>query len=808
MLQINKRPPVPGKELENGSALLNTLLGAVRVVRRQLPIVSVIMFCSIALAALYLFTTPPRFTAKGTMVIDTRKLQLLQQQSVLGDVQIDASTVQTQVEVLKSDNIGLAVIRKLHLVDDPEFVGPSTGLVSTIFKFLPSFSSRKEAPKSEFELEQTALAYFNGARSVVRQGLTYVIDVGFTSLNPDKAARIANAIVDAYIEDQLDAKYQAARRAGVWLMDRIKELRTQATAAERAVVDFKEKNNIVDTGGVGGKLVSEQQLTEVNSQLILATAAAAEAKARLDRIRAVMKQDVPDASVTDALHSEVINKLRQQYLEYAQREAIFAQKYGANHLATIGLRTQMQELRRSIDDEMRKIAGSYESDYEIARTRENSLRNSLSNAVMESQTSGMAQVQLRELKSNADSARALYDNFLQRYMEAVQQQDAIPISETRLISPATPPLLKSSPKGMLTLLTALAGGGLLSFGLAYLREASDGVLRTTDQIEDILHVNCLAMVPLLKIGSPPQSLGQSEASESGLKQRSAAAGQVSLRRGDDEPFSQHADAIRSAKSAAARLDIKGGQSDASVLEQKPTGSRDFLHYVVDAPFSRYAEAIRSVKIAADLSGVLKSHKVIGLTSTLPNEGKSTLAANLAHLIADAGGKAILVDADLRSPSLSHWLAPNAPGLIDVVVGNIALNAAIATLPGSGLHFLAAGATSKLPHTNEILASAAMKMVVDSLRATYDYIIVDLSPVAPIVDVRTTGHIIDTYVYVIEWGKTRIDVVERGLSDVQPIYDRLLGVVLNKVDTAMQNRYERYHGNHYHRKYYSKYGYME
>ena len=373
-----------------------------------------------------------------------------------------------------------------------------------------------------------------------------------------------------------------------------------------------------------------------------------------------MSQDVPDASVADALSSEVIVKLRQEYLELAQREAIFSQRYGANHLATVGLRTQMQEIRHSISDQMRKIAESYKSDYEIARTREQSLKDSLANAVTQQQSSGQAQVQLRELSSNAETAQALYDHFLQRYMETVQQQDAIPISETRMISPAFPPPIKSSPKTTLTLLLALAGGGLASFAIAYLREASDGVFRTSDQIENTLHVNCLAMAPVLKTGSPKEGDG---------------AG--------------------------------GGPGDGR--ESRPLG---FLRNVVDAPFSRYAEAVRSVKIAADLNGALKSHKVIGLTSTLPNEGKSTLAANLGHLIADAGGRVLLLDGDLRSPSLSRWLAPDVRGLIDVVIGNVSIDASIITLPSSRLDFLPAGATSKLPHTNEILASAAMKSLVD------------------------------------------------------------------------------------------------
>jgi succinoglycan biosynthesis transport protein ExoP len=760
MLQINKRTSLSGHDAPKGvGPLIEALQDAIRIVRRQLPIVLVIVLCSLALAVLYLANTPPRFTASGAMVIDTRKVQVLDKESVLGEAQIDTSTVQTQVEMLKSDNIALAVIRKLHLIDDPEFVPAPNRESKGLFSFLFPRAPAKELTNEE--REQIALGNFRSGLAIGREGLTYVIDISYTSLNPEKSALIANAVVEAFVNDQLEAKYQAARRAGVWLLDRIKELRTQSAAAERAVVDFKKQNNIIDTGpavgGVGGRLINEQQLSEVNSQLILASAATAEAKARLDRITAVMSQEIPDASVTDALTSEIIIKLRQQYLELAQREAIFSQRYGANHLATVNLRTQMEEIRHSITDQMRRIAESYKSDYEIARTREQSLKDSLANAVTQSQTSNQAQVQLRELTSNAETSRALYDHFLQRYMETVQQQDAIPISETRMISPAFPPQSKSSPKTPLALAIALAGGSLLSFAAAYLREASDGVFRTSDQIENTLHVNCLAMAPMLKTGAPSKDGGGA------------------------------------------------GSGSSDVNEAKP---RSFLRNVVDAPFSRYAEAVRSVKIAADLNGALKSHKVIGLTSTLPNEGKSTLAANLAHLIADAGGRVLLLDGDLRSPSLSRWLAPDAPGLIDVVIGNVSIDASIITLPGSRLDFLPAGATSKLPHTNEILASAAMKSLVDGLRAKYDYIIVDLSPVAPIVDVRTTGHVIDTYVYAIEWGKTRIDVVERGLSEAQGVYDRLLGVVLTKVDMAAQSRYERYHGNHYYKKYYSKYGYLE
>jgi len=752
MLQINKRPIMASGMTETGNAFIGMYDNFRKVIGRQLPLVGLIIGCCLALGLLYLLFTPPLFTATGTMLIDTRKVQLLQQQSVLGDIALDAGTVQTQVEVLKSENISRAVIRKLNLTEDPEFVGPGKGVISSVVGFITGLfgSGKLRTPE---EIEDAVLEAFDHARSVSRLGLTYVMQLTFRSQDPAKSARIVNAIADAYINDQLDAKYQATRRASLWLQDRIKELQAQALTAERAVADFKEQNNIVDAGG---RLMNDQQLAEINSQLVVARAATTEAKARLDRIQSVMAQDIPDASVADSLNNQVIIRLRSNYLDLAQREAIWAKRYGENHLATANLRTQMQELHNSIRDEMRKIADSYKNDYEIARAREESIQHSLEDAINKSQSTGQAQIQLRDLQSNAETARSLYENFLQRYMEAVQQE-SFPISESRLISPATPPLKKSSPKGSIVGLISLVGGSILAIGAAYLREMSDRVLRTSAQVEEALQVNCLALLPALRNG--PQKVGKGIVYE-------------------------------------------------PTREERDFARANLLRYVVDAPFSRYAEAIRSIKIAADLNGVLNARKVIGITSTLPNEGKSTIASNLAHLIADAGGSVMLIDADLRSPSLSNTYAPDLPGLIDVVSGATTLANTILTLPGSNLKFLPAGATAKLPHTNEILASASVRSLFETLRAQYDYIIVDLSPVAPIVDVRATGQIIDSYIYTVEWGGTKIDAIQRALGDAPNVYDRLLGVALNKVDTAAQSRYEHFHGNHYYQKYYAKYGYIE
>ena len=256
--------------------------------------------------------------------------------------------------------------------------------------------------------------------TIKRLGLTYVIQISFRSYDAEHAAQIANAVADAYIVDQLEAKYQATRRASVWLQDRIKELRDQVSTAERAVVEFKTKNNIVSTGGTDKRLVGEQQVAELNSQLVIARAHTAEARARLDRINSVLKADSPnasvDATVADTLKSEVVTKLRSQYLELAAREADWSAKYGHDHLAAVNLRNQMREIRNSIFEELKRLGETYKSDYEIAKQREEGVQKELAQAVSQSQTTDAAQVALRELrKYRADLQVALRQFFAALY---------------------------------------------------------------------------------------------------------------------------------------------------------------------------------------------------------------------------------------------------------------------------------------------------------------------------------------------------------------------------------------------------------
>ncbi|HMF49021.1 MAG TPA: CpsD/CapB family tyrosine-protein kinase, partial [Candidatus Saccharimonadales bacterium] len=202
-------------------------------------------------------------------------------------------------------------------------------------------------------------------------------------------------------------------------------------------------------------------------------------------------------------------------------------------------------------------------------------------------------------------------------------------------------------------------------------------------------------------------------------------------------------------------------------------------------------------------------KAIGITSTHPNEGKSTIAGNLARLISHAGGNAILLDCDLRNPSLTRALAPGAElGLLDVISGKKLLTDVIWTDPATSLAFVPMVARTRLSHTNEILASAGMKKLIDALCGVYDYVLIDLPPLAPVVDVRSTNQFVDSYLFVIEWGTTSVETVESALSSASRVYENLMGVVLNKADLDVMRNYSRNSQEPYKNKYYERYGFED
>jgi succinoglycan biosynthesis transport protein ExoP len=769
MLQTDEtRPSLSGSAYgaQAGDGIGEMAHFAISFLRRQYLLIIIAALFVVSGTIVYLRVAPPTYTAQVQILLGNSRAQFVQQQSLLADPAVDTGQIETQLQIIKSRAIAVKVINQLKLGDNPDFNGSRPSLSYVLGRARSWIFPPPENPvfNAADQPAEGAVAAFQDRLKVTRASFSNVVEVEFSSSSPLLAAQVANAIADAYIADQLNAKLEANRNAANWLQDRLRDLGKQALAAERAVGAYKSANNIVSAAG---KPIDDQQITELNSRLVAARAQTSDAEARLNRYETILRSNSDDSSSIgtldaagpDSVSSPIINNLRQQYLELVRREREWSARFGHNHEAVVNLRSRMHDLRTSILEEVKRLSEASRSEFEVSKQRQEQIEKQLNEAVLQSRSTNSAELTIRDLESRAKELRSLHDTFLQRYEGSVQQE-SFPIMETRVIYPASPPQSKSKPKTSLVLALGVLGGFALGIGLGLLRDLMDRVFRTSAQIESMLELPCLSMIPRLSAAKPGKRL-----------------------------------VTRKADDGSIRRIVSG---------------RSAVHdTIVNMPLSRFAEAVRSLKLAIDLNPGKAPNQVVGITSSLPNEGKTTIAASLGLLIAHSGKKVIIVDCDLRNPSLSANLAPDAvKGIVEVVNGECSVEDAVWRDPKTNLAFLPVFRKGPLLHTSEILAAETMRALFGRLRATYDYIIVDLPPLAPVVDVRATTPLIDCFVLVVEWGRTKIDVVRHALRTAPNLYDNLVGVVLNKTDIKSMARYESHRSDYYSSSHHARYGFSD
>ena len=674
---------------------------------REWRLIALVTGLSIVLGATYVALSPSKYTAQADMIIDTKRVTWTQTEMASENRNVEDASVESEIETTKSEKVAEAVIRRLHLTEDPEFVGSGPGLRRRIFSLF-KLTGPEQEPSND-ELMRRALGTVKDNLRVTRLGRSYIEQIAYTSLDRDKAATIANAFADAYIEDQLQAKFEATRRASAWLEQRIGELRQQASDAYKEVQDFKSENSIII--GVDGKLASEVELDQLGIALAKARADTSQARAKLDRISRVLEQrsdkensfNIPDPVVTDALSNPVITKLRQQFLDDQNKESEWSARYGADHTAARNLRAEMAALQRAIWDEISRIAESYKSELQIAKSQEESIDKRMIEVFQKSGATRQSQVRLRELETAANTYRGIYETFLSRFTQSVQQQ-SFPSTEARVVTVASPPRAPSSPKVTLTIALAAICGLGLGIMSAFAREQMNRQIHTRAQLEKLLGTSCLAVLPA---------------------------------------FPQKGPVMRK---------LQGATRDSGAFRQ--------INEV--APFSATAEALRYIKVAIDLHPT--GGKVIGIVSALPGEGKTTVATGFAAFVAKSGSRTLLIDADLRNPSMTRALGyVNAPGLVNMVADKSNFDDLVITDSKFKFDFLPSSTRMKPSNSSDILNSPAMKDMLRAAKSNYDYVLVDLPPILPVVDVKAVAHLFDAFVLVVEWGSTSTDEILKAVG---------------------------------------------
>ncbi len=733
--------------------------------RRQMRLIIFSCIVAVVLGVGYIATAVPRYTATASLLLDNRRVRAVQDVYDVAPIGMDmlASAVDSQVEVLRSDSVVQTVIDRLQLLKDPEFAKPVPGLdsliISEIWKLIGLSQSGADPspPPVDTELARRRAAAELRANVLPRRvPRTLVVEILYRSPDPDKAALIANGFADAYLVDQLNAKYDATRRAGDWLQARLAELKQHALTSDLAVQRFRAQHDLISSGG---KLVNEQQLGEVNSQLVAARADTARAEARYERIRTIIRDRQTDAVVTEAIGNNVIEQLRSKFVNAAKREAELSTRLGPNHGSVINLRSEMHEYERLMFEELSRISEVYRSELDIARSREKSLSQSLTGLVDATAATNETLVALRELEREAESYKELYKTFLQRHQQTVQQQ-SFPITEARVIMNALRPGRPSEPRKLRVLAFMFVLGGGIGVCLGALRELRDRGFRTGEQVREELGLEFLGMMPYVHAGR--------DKNVSPKKEKAAP---------------------------------EGAPADAPQIRRLPS----IMRYALDNPLSPFAETLRAGKIAVDLTLRNRSPKLLGIVSALPGEGKSTIAMNLATLLSHAGYRTLLIDGDLRNPGLTRAVAPFAEhGLVEAVMDSKPINDVMVYEPDSSLAMLPAVIQGRVPHTSEFLASPGMRAVLQqAVDANYAFVLLDLPPLAPVVDARAIVPLLDGVLLVVEWGKTTRALVRSALLS-SGVGDKCIGVMLNKVALKKLKLYENYGPDGYYSGKNSKY----
>jgi uncharacterized protein involved in exopolysaccharide biosynthesis/Mrp family chromosome partitioning ATPase len=383
---------------------------------------------------------PSKYFATAQLYVDPRELQLVERELTPRSQDISglAMVVESQARVITSNSVLTQVIQNTHLDNDPEFGGGANGLMSGL---LGLFGFELPQSNTPTRSQTTALDALNRHIVVKKTDRTFIVDIDVWSADPAKAAMLANAISSAYLVETKNSQSIAARRATSDLSGRLKELQERLRTAENTLAVYKAQNNFV---GTQDTLITDQQLLASNQRLASAHAATLDAQAKYDQIEASRRAAADAGAIPEALQSPTLANLRAQYAEARRRMAEMTSELGPLHPSLRQMGKQVEDLHRTVNEEIDRYAQSAKNDLTRARDYEASLARSLEAQKRQSVQLSQASVRLRELERDVEAGRDVYQSFLKRSRET-EEQESLNTSNARIIGEATVPQRRSFP---------------------------------------------------------------------------------------------------------------------------------------------------------------------------------------------------------------------------------------------------------------------------------------------------------------------------------------------------------------------------
>ena len=458
------------------------------------------MILSMLLAFIFIKNVTPTYTSKALIMIGNRDANVAVK-GLIPSLQVDVGTMQNELEILRSYGIAERVIKKLDLDQNPEF---NTALKekSTLSKFIDRFKPvSNQTLQVEHEPDLTiphqnvpVIEYFLKRQKIALVGESRLIELKFSSHDPELAAKIANTTLDIYLNDQIESKFAVTNKTNVWLNKRVEDLRQKVTNAENAVEEYRNKKGLIQT--TNGITLNGQQLSELSTQLVLASTNRAENEARLRQVRKLVGKNIESAA--EIMNSAVILRLKEQETVLDSNLAELSTSYGHKHPRIINILAEKSEIQSKISKEVKKIVVGLTNEVSISRIREKQLKIRLKELEGKMAGSNSQEVQLRALEREAEATRKLLNTFLTRFKETSEQTNLdMQQADAKVISYATPTRKPSFPKKAPILALAAFGSLLLGLLSVFIRELFDKGFRSGVQIEKETHLPSLGLIPKL-----------------------------------------------------------------------------------------------------------------------------------------------------------------------------------------------------------------------------------------------------------------------------------------------------------------------
>jgi succinoglycan biosynthesis transport protein ExoP len=698
-----------------------------------------IVFTTVAIGT---FKQKPVFAGRILIQINPAEPQVLsfQQIAQAGPAWDLQSYRETQYKILKSRSLSERVVRDLRLYQYPEFYQSHSflGLVTKDPKKIPSRSD-PNPPDPNSEAYDNSVTNFMRAVAVNPIERSNLVEVSFYSQNAELAARVANQLGEDYIDQNLQVKWDEALKASEWLSGRLVELKAKLRASEDALQDYAAKNSILfiqNAVNAQAQSMANARLEQLEEEYTKAQADRAQKEAQYSLVQAGKVQDLPGI-----LDNRLIQTLEQDLSDLKRKYSELTATVKPGYPKAMALKQQIDTLQANLDHQKQALTQNIAQQYEAAVVREKFLNQLISQQESLVDVVSQKTIQYNILKREVDTNRSLYDGVLQRMKEA-QVAAGLNASNIMVVDPAQVPKGPAKPRVILNLALGFILGLSLGVGLAFLQEYLDNTLKTPDEVESLLRLPSLGLIPSVHL------IGPSKSSQRGI---------TTIGNGSNGSYGL-------------------------ALQKDPMA----------------VEAFRSLRTSILLSAN-PVPKVLLVTSALPGEGKTTTTVNLGATLASLGSKVLIVDCDMRRPSCHRAAGvKNSPGFVQCLTGRVSLSDAI--LPVNGVPNLSIIPCGPIPpNPAEVLSSPLTLELLKRLHIEFEYVLVDSPPILSVADSRILATITDAVVLVTRAYETPYEVVRRARALLYGAGARILGVALNDVHIHKSS-----YGGKY--GYYQQYGY--